>query len=487
MTTTTRFRTIGLGVCLLFASGSAAAATRSVGPGKQYATPCAAVAAASDGDVIEIDAAGNYDGDVCAINKNQLTLKGVNGRAKIDAAGQNAQGKAIWVISGNDVTVENIELTGATVQDQNGAGIRQEGANLTVRHCYFHDNENGILAGDNPNSEILIEYSEFDHNGYGDGYSHNLYINHVKKLTFQYNWSHRAKIGHLFKSRAAETHVLYNRLTGEGDGTQSYEIDVPNGGKTYVIGNLVEQGPQTDNPNMLAYQEEGANAANPSHELFVINNTFVNDKGNGTFVNIGGSVSTPAVIKNNIFFGGGTVTNQGNADQANNESGTTTCLADAANFDYHLVAGSPCVDAGVDPGTGAGMALLPQFQYVHPADRENRTSVGAIDIGAYELGGGSAGTGGAGGSGGGNTGGSAGSATGGAAGAGTGGGATGGASSGGSSSGGAAGSTGSGGSKAGGSSSDDGGCGCRVGTRPTPGSWFAFAAALGLLALRRRR
>ncbi|MCA9597175.1 MAG: MYXO-CTERM sorting domain-containing protein, partial [Myxococcales bacterium] len=59
--------------------------------------------------------------------------------------------------------------------------------------------------------------------------------------------------------------------------------------------------------------------------------------------------------------------------------------------------------------------------------------------------------------------------------------------SGGSSSGGAAGSTGSGGSKAGGSSSDDGGCGCRVGTRSTPGSWFAFAAALGLLALRRRR
>ncbi len=474
-------RTIGFGLSVLFASASAAAVTRSVGPGKQYATPCAAVAAASDGDVIEIEATGNYDGDVCAIDKNQLTLKGVNGRAKIDAAGKNAQGKAIWVITGDDVTVENIELTGATVQDQNGAGIRQEGTNLTVRGCYFHDNENGILAGDNANSEILIEYTEFNHNGYGDGYSHNLYINHVKKLTFQHNWSHRAKIGHLLKSRAAETHVLYNRITGENDGTQSYEVDVPNGGKTYVIGNLIQQGPQTDNPSMLAYQEEGANAANPSHELFVINNTFVNDKGSGTFVNIGGSVSTPAVLKNNIFFGGGTITNQGNADQANNESGTTTCLVDAPNFDYHLVAGSPCVDAGADPGTGSGMSLLPQYQYVHPADRENRTTVGTIDIGAYELGGGSAGTGGGGGSGG-----SAGSAAGGAAGAGTGGSAAGGASSGGSSSGGAAGATGSGGSSSG-AASDDGGCGCRTGAGHTPGSWFAFAAAVGLLAFRRRR
>jgi MYXO-CTERM domain-containing protein len=233
---------------------------------------------------------------------------------------------------------------------------------------------------------------------------------------------------------------------------------------------------------MLAYQEEGANAANPGHALFVINNTFVNDKGSGTFVNVGGSVSTPAVLKNNIFFGGGTITNQGSADQANNESGTTTCLVDAPNFDYHLVAGSPCVDAGADPGTGAGMALLPQFQYVHPADRESRTSVGTIDIGAYELGGGSAGAGGAGGSGGGNTGGSAGSAAGGAAGAGTGGGATGGASSGGSSSGGAA---GSGGGKSGGSSSDDGGCGCR--TSPAPASQGLLWLLLAVGLMRRRR
>jgi hypothetical protein len=133
---------------LLFASG-VRAETLEVGPGKTYATPCAAFAAAQAGDVVEIDAAGNgtYDGDVCAIGVDDLTVRGVNGLAHVDADGQNAQGKAIWVIQGNDVTLENIELSGAEVPDLNGAGIRAEGTNLTIRGSYFHDNQEGILGG----------------------------------------------------------------------------------------------------------------------------------------------------------------------------------------------------------------------------------------------------------------------------------------------------------------------------------------------------
>src|SRR5689334_2318055 len=193
---------------------SFAGATLSVGPGKTFAKPCAAIAAAADGDTIEIDAAGNYDGDVCGIAKNRLTLRGIGGRAKIDAAQKNFGGKGTWVISGNDTTVENIEFSGATVPDQNGAGIRQEGNNLTVRGCYFHDNDDGILSGGSAQSQILIEYSEFANNGFGDGYSHNMYIGHEGKFTLRYSYSHDSKIGHLVKSRAAENYILYNRITG---------------------------------------------------------------------------------------------------------------------------------------------------------------------------------------------------------------------------------------------------------------------------------
>lgn len=128
--------------------------------------------------------------------------------------------------------MENIEFSGCAVPDKNGAGIRQEGANLTVRSCYFHDNENGILAGTVKNGPIWIEYSEFGYNGNGDGYSHNLYINNVDTLIFQFNYSHHAKIGHELKTRAHVNYILYNRLSDEVTGTASRNIDIPNGGTT---------------------------------------------------------------------------------------------------------------------------------------------------------------------------------------------------------------------------------------------------------------
>lgn len=368
----------------------ASATTLGVGPGKQFTTPCAAIAAASAGDVIQIDSSGNYAGDVCQWNTNNLTLIGVgSGRAVINAAGKSSQGKAIWVISGNNTTVENIEFTGATVTDLNGAGIRQEGSNLMVRNCYFHDNQEGILT-DGGNSTILIEFSEFSHNGAGDGFSHNLYIGNITKFIFRYNYSHGAVIGHLLKSRAAENDIYYNRFSDESIGTASYEVDLPNGGLSFLIGNLIEKGPLAQNSALVSYQEEGAAAGNPGHQLFIINNTMVNDFGRGTFVVVDGSVAVPTIIKDNIFQGTASVTTQSNAVLANNFSGNAK-LSNPAAYDYHLLTGSPAIDTGANPGQGAGMPLTPVFQYIHPSCAEGRTTAGsAIDIGAYELNGGSA-------------------------------------------------------------------------------------------------
>ncbi|WP_438004104.1 right-handed parallel beta-helix repeat-containing protein [Sorangium sp. So ce321] len=454
------------------AAATAAAATLTVGPGKTHATPCQAIAAASDDDTIEIDAAGDYAGDVCGWSKNGLTLRGVGGLAKIDAAGKSSGGKAIWVIAGNDTVVEDIELTGAAVPDQNGAGIRQEGANLTVRGCFFHDNENGILAGDNAASTILIERSEFARNGAGDGQSHNLYINHVARLIFQHNYSHASNVGHLLKTRALENHVLYNRLTQE-DGTGSYEIDVPSGGLTFIIGNLVQQGPDTGNGSIVAYRLE-SNGANANTELFVVNNTFVNERPNGgTFLNISSS-AVPAVVRNNIFAGPGTLTNQGNASLGTSFQGDPM-FVDQAAFDYRLQDGSPCIDEGEAPGMGGGIDLTPEFHYVHPAGSTGRTTVGTIDIGAYEVGGegGSGGSGASGGAGG--SGGASGASGGGAGG-------SGGASGSGGAGGGADGSGGAGGADDGGT---DGGeeesCGCRVVGGGARGS-FGWVAGLVIVA-----
>ncbi|MFZ5928313.1 MAG: right-handed parallel beta-helix repeat-containing protein [Acidobacteriota bacterium] len=362
----------------------ASAAVRSVGPGQPYAKPCQAFAAAQDGDVIEIDAAGNYDGDVCAIYRNNLTIRGVNGRARIDAAGMYALGKGIWVVAGDNIVVENIEFSGARVPDRNGAGIRLDSGNLTVRNCVFHDNETGILGGFY--GRVLIEHSEFYDNGYGDGQSHNIYINGgVAEFTLRYSASRRSIVGHLVKSRAAANFILYNRLTQES-GNGSYEIDLPNGGVAYVIGNIVQQGDTTQNRGMLTFGVEGLRTASPN-ELYVVNNTFVSTRAAGaTFLQISSSFTTPAVVWNNIFSGSGILTTQSNAQLAGNVTSGDMGFLDPAQFDYRISNLSAALNAGVEPGSAGGFSLRPVMQYKHPLCAVPRSDVGPIDAGAYEYG-----------------------------------------------------------------------------------------------------
>jgi hypothetical protein len=376
-------------------SALANGAVLQVGPGKPYAAPCAAIAAAANGDTIEIDP-GLYLGDVCAWNKNDLTIRGVNGRPHINANGRYVQSKGIWVAGGRNLTVENIEFSGAALPSNigtNGAAIRAEATNWTVRNCYFHDNQNSILESNVAASNILIEYTEFERNGYSNGQSHNLYIGHAASLTYRYNYSHDSIVGHLLKTRAAVNAILYNRLTGEV-GTGSYEIDVPNGGTTYIIGNIIQQGPATQNSTIMAYMAEGPHGQNPGHDLYVVNNTIVNQRPNGgTFIRVDSRATVPAVIINNLLAGptggSGAYINAVNPIVLSNRTFSDPAqagFAAYANFDYHLVAGSAAINAGSPPGIASnGTPLDPVSQYVHPAKGEPRSISEVIDVGAYEF------------------------------------------------------------------------------------------------------
>jgi hypothetical protein len=356
---------------------AAAARTLHVGPGQQFAKPCQAIARARTGDTIQIDARGNrsYRGDVCAWSTNHLTIVGVRGRAHIDAAGANSEGKAIWVIAGSDTTISNVELSGARVPDDNGAGIRQEGAGLTIEHCLFDHNQEGILAADNPVSDIVIDSSVFTGNGTGDGYSHNIYINHVRSFTLRDSYSTDAHVGHLVKSRAARNYILYDRLTGER-GTDSYELDLPNGGLSYVIGTVLEQGRNTQNPNMLAYGEEGD--LQPDSHLYVVNDTFVNDLGRGAAMLVGSEVRAPLLAENDISTGSPVFVAQRSARLRHNCVTGNARFANASTYDYNLRASSPCRRGRPRPGSAQGFSLVPRFQYAGVAGRVRRTDGGAI-------------------------------------------------------------------------------------------------------------
>lgn len=393
-----------IALAALCVSHAARAATLSVGPGKTYAKPCDAIKAAQAGDTIEVDASGNYAGDACSWTTDNLTVKGVNGRAKIDDTGMTvAEHKGIFVIYAPTATIENMEFVGASIPDTNpnGAGIRHQGLNLVVRNCSFHDNQDGILgvplSGGSPalgQGSVLVESSEFYNNGLGQpGYTHNMYIGEYGSFTLQYSYSHSmpgngGDVGHLVKTRADKNLILYNRITGETGSKESYSIDVSQGGTAFIIGNLIEQSATSLNPAIVAYAKEGV--VNPDDHLFFVNNTVVNDATGGTFVTIGGAVKSNAVLVNNVFKGPGTIVDQAGAMQTTNWSDAMgdPKLMSPASYDYHLLAGSPCVDKGTDPGMAMGQALAPIYEYVHPLSYEGRAVAGtAIDIGAYELGG----------------------------------------------------------------------------------------------------
>jgi hypothetical protein len=367
-----------------------------VGPGKTYATIAAAAAKAVDGDVIQVDA-GTYTDDVVVWRQNNIAVRGVgNGRAAVVgnrvisfvSGDDRNNGKALWVVEGSNVRVENIEFANAQVTDGNGAGIRNDGRNLTVCNGYFHDDQDGFLG--DAIGTLTIQYSTFTRNGIGDGYTHNVYVNdggsNGDKLVFEFNDSDNVKIGHTLKTRSRENYILYNRLVDETGGTSSYNIDVPNGGIAVVVGNVIQQGSNTDNPVMVAYGAEGLASDGRTHELYLANNTFVNDLGsNSVFVSTASGVSDFRSV-NNLYVGGGT------QFQGKQPTASTTDLAtsspgfvDRASFNYQLTSSSPAVNAGSSPGTGNGFSLIPQYEVVAGGRRMARPVVGTLDVGAYEY------------------------------------------------------------------------------------------------------
>jgi hypothetical protein len=363
-----------------------AADTLRVGPGLSHASPCAAVAVAKPHDVIEISA-GTYT-DSCSLAVQGLTLRGVDGQPKIDlsASDHPAQYKGIYVIDADDITIENLELTGAHISNDNGAnaaGLRVQAAGLTVRGCNIHDNQNGILGG--TTGTLTIEHSEFANNGLGDGCNqggctHNLYIANIDTLNFRFNWSHSIATdtsdkGHLLKSRAKNNYVLYNRLSGE-DGFDSYELDLPNGGLAVIVGNLIQKGPKAGNSTLFNWGEEGA--TNPDKRVFLASNTFVNDFGSGKFVSVSGATLT---AHNNLFVGAGTPSTSGMLSADNLTS--DPLFVDRAQYDYHLRNGSPAIGKAVDPGMADQFSLEPVSAYAHPLLEVARSKV--EDVGAYEF------------------------------------------------------------------------------------------------------
>jgi Right handed beta helix region len=270
-----------------------------VGPTQQYTRPSQAARAARDGALVEIYS-GEYEGDVAVWRQNDLTLRGVGERPHLRAGGRAAEGKAIWVIKGDRVTVENVELSGARVPSRNGAAIRAEGAGLTIRNCRFHQNEMGLLTNPSPNSVVIIEDSEIDRNTteterHGR-LGHNIYVHRARLFILRNSYVHGARIGHQVKTWAQSNEIRENRIH-DGDGWGSLLLDISNGGQAEVINNHFQQSARSGNRTAIGFAGEAVDRSSSDHALRVEGNSFINEGGAATFVR--NHTSAPVLLKGN--------------------------------------------------------------------------------------------------------------------------------------------------------------------------------------------
>lgn len=333
-----------------------------VGPQRAVKTLAEASRVAKDGDIIEVDA-GDYLRDVAVWTQNNLTLRTKNGRARLIAQGASAESKGIWVIRGGNISVEGFDFIGATVPDHNGAGIRFEKGYLKIENCRFLENENGILTGGNPESTLEINNSEFGNNGFGDGQSHNLYVGAIGMLKVTGSYYHHAKVGHLLKSRAAKNIITYNRLTDETGGTASYELEFPNGGLAYVMGNVIQQSSTTENPNLISFGAEGYRSR--ENRLYLVNNTLVDMRPQGgQFLQV--KSGAEVFVINNLYLGKGKLDFMFAGEYRNNFNVDLDEFVLAVREDFHLKPGSKLIGKAVVVDAVDGIALRPIAEYQHP-------------------------------------------------------------------------------------------------------------------------
>jgi hypothetical protein len=338
-----------------------------VGPDQAIRSVAEAARLARDGDTVEI-AGGEYRADVAVWLQKRLVIRATGGTVRLHADGVLAEGKAIWVLRGGEFDVSGIEFVGARATDRNGAGIRIESGRLRVRDCLFWGSDSGIMTGKTAGrgvERVEIERSEFGYLGHGDGQSHHVYVEASELFRVTGSYFHHGNVGHLIKSRSAVNDIRYNRITDERGGRAAYEIDLPNGGIAVLVGNVLQQNRETENPALISYGREGWKW--PVNRLFLVNNTLVNEHPYGGAFLRAAPGSDGVYAANNLLVGIGRYHVPEGVQAGHDVRGALDWFYDAAAYDYRLSGPGRDAVAMRLPFVGPdALPLVPVAEYVHP-------------------------------------------------------------------------------------------------------------------------
>lgn len=207
-----------------------------------------------------------------AVTPKNLIIRGVtvNGvrpviRNPSTGASNNNLGQAlVYVDASENITIENIDISNTPTGGGLGkAAVYINGANnMTLRNVrvsgFSSVSSNGVFGTSNNAGTLLLENVELADNGGSGGPEHNAYINASavdNNFTFHVvgSWSHDSFYGHELKSRAQVTIVESSYLQGKraspGTQTETYLLDVPEGGTLIARNNIFVKNHSGDNSN----------------------------------------------------------------------------------------------------------------------------------------------------------------------------------------------------------------------------------------------
>jgi preprotein translocase subunit YajC len=348
----------------------AAAATFVIGPERQPATFAETLDKAQDGDEIVL-LSGTYKGVTAVIEQKKLTIRGQGKtRPVILFDSKLASGRALFIVKGGDVRLENLEFRGARAADGDGAGVLFEKGRLEVVRCAFFGNEHGLVTGNVREAELTVLESEFAHAPREvGGLNHLLYVGAIASFTLTGSRLHNGFEGHLLKTRARENHILYNMIRDGSEGQASYEVDFPSGGRATLIGNVIGQSPRSQNPVLISYGAEGK--LWEENSLVLSHNTLISEGWRPAWFlrvhrdRVAGMGEVLAL--NNLIVGSGIFELGASGRFAGNRPATLGMLADVVTGAFELPPDSIWRGRVPDPRKEFGRDLAPQAEFEWPA------------------------------------------------------------------------------------------------------------------------
>ncbi len=216
--------------------------------GQGFATVDEAVQSVRMGTATILIAPGTYR--QCTVQAGGvITYKAVEpGTVIFD--GTTCEGKAAFVLRGQGSVVDGIIFRNMRVGDGNGAGVRTEMGDLTVKNSMFLDSQEGILGGQPTGQRITIDHSSFSGLGQCDespDCAHSIYLANQGNVTVTNSRFERGRGGHYVKLRSPNVQIADNSFDDTGGHKTNYMIDLPDGATGLITRNTFVQGRDKEN------------------------------------------------------------------------------------------------------------------------------------------------------------------------------------------------------------------------------------------------